>query len=94
MSRKSRIDAPGVLHHIIARGIERKAVFQDHRDRDDFLERLVIAARSLVCFWAVRELGITQTRLARLLRISQPAVSAAVNRGEQLAKDHKFSMDE
>ncbi|OGP95198.1 MAG: hypothetical protein A2157_06555 [Deltaproteobacteria bacterium RBG_16_47_11] len=40
MPRKSRIDAPGALHHIIARGIERKAVFQDDRDRDDFLERL------------------------------------------------------
>ena len=40
MPRKSRIDAPGALHHIIARGIERKAVFQDERDRDDFLERL------------------------------------------------------
>ena len=30
----------------------------------------VIVARRLVCFWAVRELGISQTRLARMLRIS------------------------
>ena len=35
MPRKSRIDAPGALHHIIARGVESKVVFQD-----DFLERL------------------------------------------------------
>ena len=54
----------------------------------------VIVARSLVCFWAVRELGISQTRLARMLRISQPAVSAAVIRGEQLAKGHKLRIDE
>ena len=40
MPRKSRIDAPGALHHIIARGIERQAIFRDDRDRDDFLERL------------------------------------------------------
>jgi putative transposase len=40
MPRKTRIDAPGALHHIIARGIERKAIFQDDRDRGDFLERL------------------------------------------------------
>ena len=26
MPRKARIDAPGALHHIIIRGIERKAV--------------------------------------------------------------------
>ena len=27
MPRKSRIDAPGALHHIIARGIERRRIF-------------------------------------------------------------------
>ncbi len=52
----------------------------------------VIAARSLVCFWAVRELGISQIRLALRLGISQPAVSMAVNRGEQLAKDYNLSI--
>ncbi len=52
----------------------------------------VIAARSILCFWAVRELGISQNQLARILRISQPAVSMAVKRGEQLAKDHNFSI--
>jgi hypothetical protein len=52
----------------------------------------VIAARSILCFWAVRELGISQNQLARILRISQPAVSMAVKRGEQLAKDYNFSI--
>jgi REP element-mobilizing transposase RayT len=40
MPRKGRIDAPGALHHIIARGIERRAIFCDDEDRDDFLRRL------------------------------------------------------
>ena len=40
MPRKARIDAPGALHHIIARGIGRKKVFDDDVDRDFFLERL------------------------------------------------------
>jgi putative transposase len=53
----------------------------------------VIAARSIVCFWAVRELGMSQTQLARILRISQPAVSMAVIRGEKLAQNHKFSIE-
>ena len=34
-----------------------------------------IATRSILCSWAMRELGISQTQLARVLRISQPAVS-------------------
>jgi REP element-mobilizing transposase RayT len=40
MPRKARIDAPGALHHIIVRGIEKKAIFRDVVDRKDFLKRL------------------------------------------------------
>ena len=40
MSRKARIDAPGALHHIIARGIEKRDIFRDDNDRENFLERL------------------------------------------------------
>ena len=43
--RKARIDYPGGAHHLIIRGIKRKRIFQDDRDRDAFLDRL----RSL--FW-------------------------------------------
>ena len=39
MPRKARIDAPGALHHIIIRGIERKAIFKDSADRENFFER-------------------------------------------------------
>lgn len=40
MPRLARLDAPGVLHHIIIRGIERRKIFRDNRDRGNFLERL------------------------------------------------------
>ena len=40
MPRKARIDAPGALHHIIVRGIERRTIFRDDADRYDFIERL------------------------------------------------------
>ena len=39
MPRKSRIDAPGALHHIIVRGIERGKIFVDDMDRNNFLDR-------------------------------------------------------
>jgi len=32
--------APGVLHHIMIRGIERRKIFRDNRDRDNLLYRL------------------------------------------------------
>jgi REP element-mobilizing transposase RayT len=45
MPRQARIDAPGALHHIIIRGIERKAIFKEDADRANFIERLVSSAR-------------------------------------------------
>ena len=40
MPRHARLDAPGVLHHIIVRGIERRLIFRDDTDRDRFVERM------------------------------------------------------
>ena len=40
MPRKARIDAPGALHHIMARGIEGRPIFQNDYDRKDFIDRL------------------------------------------------------
>jgi len=202
MPRKTRIDAPGALHHIICRGIERKPIFRDDEDRDRFgknlsrarkkyrqflqegvamgqrpeltggglirsmggwkvakkslakMERLkgderilgnsdfvkeslrhaeegleprdklkvagygldelakavaglfdiepeqiyspgkypkVVQARSLLCYWAVRQLGLTATSLAKKLHLTQPAVSIAVKRGEKIARNGGYA---
>lgn len=56
MPRKARIDAPGALQHIIVRGIERRKIFYDDTDRDNFLERLgvVLVDTDTPCFaWAL-----------------------------------------
>ena len=33
MPRLARLDAPGVLHHIMIRGIERRKIFINNKDR-------------------------------------------------------------
>jgi putative transposase len=38
MPRQARLDAPGPLHHVIIRGIERSLIFKDNQDRQDFIE--------------------------------------------------------
>ncbi len=56
MPRKARIDAPGALHHIIVRGIERRKIFKDDTDRINFLDRLgkVLSETGTKCFaWAL-----------------------------------------
>ena len=42
MLRIARIDTPGLLHHIMIRGIERRKIFNDDKDRENFIERLSI----------------------------------------------------
>jgi len=40
MTIKARIDAPGAVHHVIIRGIERRQIFRSDSDRADLLQRL------------------------------------------------------
>ena len=153
MPRLARLDAPGVLHHIMIRGIERRKIFRDNKDREDFLDRLCILgdsdfvdsvllqasekyerryelkrlgydlkriarrvaeiyaieegevfsrgrqqhkvkARSLLCYWAVRELGISLTNLAEHLEMSVPWIGFAVERGETIVKDKNYHLIE
>jgi len=52
MPRRSRIDAPDALHHIIARGIDRKKIFADDADCDNFIDRLgnILSETQTACF--------------------------------------------
>jgi len=45
MPRGARLDAPGTLHHVIIRGIERGAIFTDDEDRKEFLHRMGTLAK-------------------------------------------------
>jgi len=53
---------------------------------------LRVEARDLLSFWAVRELGISVTDVATRVGLTQPAVSRAVHRGEQLARERNYSL--
>lgn len=51
-----------------------------------------VRARSLVCYWAVKDLGMNGTEVATLLGIIQSSVSRATRRGEKLALDNQYSL--
>ena len=71
MPRKARIDAPGALHHIIARGIARRKVFDDNDDRDFFVDRLglILTDTNTQCFaWALIPNLLVETPEANLSR--------------------------
>ena len=48
MPRLARLDAPGVLHHIMGRGIERNKIFIGDKDREDFIARLSAMAEGFI----------------------------------------------
>ncbi len=56
MPRKARVDAAGALRHIIIRGIERKKIYRDDGDRNNFLDRLdsiLLDTRTQCYAWAL-----------------------------------------
>jgi REP element-mobilizing transposase RayT len=55
--------------------------------------RQVVAARSLLCYWAVRKLGMSITSLASRFDVSATTISLSVVRGEVMARDCGFELD-
>ncbi len=53
-----------------------------------------VKARSLLCYWGARELGMTTVDLAKRLNLAQPTVSQAVIRGQKIAEDQGLSLIE
>jgi len=66
MPRGPRLDAPGVLHHVMVRGIERRAIFGDDRERQDFVQRLGALAKQEA--WRVYAWALLPNHLHLLVR--------------------------
>jgi len=53
-----------------------------------------VKARSLFCYWASSELGISQTELARRIGISVSGVGYCVERGKLIARENAYQLQE
>jgi putative transposase len=51
-----------------------------------------VPARSVLCFWANRELGIGTVELAKKLKIAQPTVTQSIARGEKIVAEKQLRM--
>jgi chromosomal replication initiation ATPase DnaA len=92
MEKKSALQAKGIgLNEIANRvakllGMDTAEVWASGRYRH------IVKARSLLCYWAVRELGTSMASLSKMLNISIPAVSKSVVRGEKIVKDMNYKL--
>ena len=55
-------------------------------------ERIRVEARSLLCYWAVRDLGINMAELSRRLKLSLSGVSLSVKRGERIVQEKGYKL--
>jgi REP element-mobilizing transposase RayT len=69
-------------------GMEKEEVFSRGRQKQK------VQARSLLCYWAVREAGISFRTLAKRLGISAPGVGYAVERGEGILRENQYELIE
>jgi putative transposase len=90
-------------HGLASRGYDldrlsrRVAILLNVKPKDIFSRRKhreSVKARSVFCYWAVKELRESATALARKLGVSQPAVSISVKRGAGIVSDMGLRLSE
>ncbi len=73
MPRQGRINIEGGLYHVIQRGVERRKLFKDCKDRREF-------------YFGHQELGLSGAILADYFNIIRTSISAAISRGRKIAE--------
>jgi len=78
MPRKSRIDVPGALHHVIGRGINRQEIFSDKTDCKNLLDRLgdILVETNTACYAR----ALLPNHFHLLLRTGNAPVSTVMRR--------------
>ena len=92
MERKYALQAQGIDLEKIAKRVATLLEMDTEEVWASGKYRNIIVARSLLCYWAVRELGISMTFLSKKLNISIPAISKSVIRGEKIAADKNYKL--
>lgn len=91
MPRGPRIDYPGLLHHVMVRGIERKKIFNEDKDYQDFLGRISKALEgsgAVIYAWV-----LMSNHIHLLIKIGKQALSKIMRRiltGYALAYNRKY----
>ena len=78
MPRQPRLDAPGTLHHVMGRGIEKTKIFRYKTDRDDFLKRLAElcqASHLIIYAWVLMD-----NHFHLLLRTGNRSISTSMRK--------------
>lgn len=92
MPRQARLDAPGLIHHVMARGIEDQRIFRDDKDREGFLARLaeILASTGGASLYAW---ALMSNHFHLLLRTDEHLLSPIMHRlmtGHAVSYNHRY----
>ena len=92
MEQRTRLQDLGVTLETVIRRVAHILGCSPEEVQQSGKERLRVVARSLLCYWSVRELGVTQAELGRRLSLSSAGVTFSVRRGEKLAHERGYTL--
>jgi putative transposase len=92
MEKRYALRARGVTLDFIASRVSRVLGVKPEEVWAEGKYRRIVEARSLLCYWAVRELGVPMSSLARKLKVSIPSVSDTVTRGRRIAEEKQLNL--
>jgi hypothetical protein len=85
---------PALFYEFEKKSLNKKIGYKTlRRSWDRGKARQRVEARSLLCYWATTELGISQTQLAQRLPLKQPAVSNAARTGACLVRQRQYTIE-
>ena len=91
--RRYRLKAKGIDIDSIAHRAAQIAGIEPSQVWASGKQPKVVQARSLLCYWANTELGLSQAWLSKRLRLSQPAISLSVARGRTIAIQNNYGIE-
>ena len=92
MESRYALSAKGIVIEDIIRTVSKLLSIHPEELIGVSKERTIVKGRALVCYWSVRELGMTMTDVGGYLGVTLPAVSVAVKRGMKIAKNENLEL--
>ena len=90
--RKYRLKVKGINVDRIAKRVAEIMGIDPNQVWATGKQHKVVRARSILCYWATSELGVSQVWLSKKLGLSQAAVSLSVARGLQIVNQQNYEI--
>lgn len=91
LEERYRVQSQGYNLDKLIKHIGKRMAMSPEEITEGGRERRKVEARAILCYLATTRLGVSQTQLAQILNLTQPAVSQAVKRGRDLTKSKVYS---